>query len=583
MFASLSRFLAARASWVVIATALVAFLFPSLFLWVKGTVQTVILGLIMLTMGLTLSTDDFRVVARRPWDFCIGAVAQFCIMPLVAYVLVHVFRLEPALAIGILLVGSCPGGVSSNIMSFLCKGDVAFSVGMTCVSTLLAPVMTPLLMELTAGQIIEIDAVGMFVNILIVTIIPVGIGSALNYFFSPRPSFPKIQSLMPGLSVICLAFIVGSVISAVHDILVARGLALFALTFCVVFCHNTLGYVLGYATGRAFGFSVAKKRTISIEVGMQNAGLATNLASTFFVAEPLAVLPCAISCAWHSISGTILAGLFVRIKWLAVGLLLLVPSHSHAQADSTCADGEIHFLRKNFEVTCKNEHIFLRKNLIAPACLISAGAVGIGIKSWREGVRDAMQGLKGDHSDITFPYFHKQRRLVDDNLQYFPFLLYGGMGCFGVQSKHRFYDRVMTGATAYLIEAAMVNGLKYMVREGRPNTGRRNSFPSGHTTTAFTGAELARLEYGWSVGAPAYAVALTTAFLRMYHNRHWYNDVLAGAGIGIFAANAAYWLYPLERRWFTPKKRFSQSGAFVLVPTYDVIGKAPGLSCQAVF
>ena len=308
----LSRRLAANASLFIIAIAAVTFFFPEIFQWVRGTTQTVILGIIMLTMGLTLTTDDFRILARRPLDILTGACAQFFIMPCVAWLLVHGFRLEPALALGILLVGCCPGGVSSNIMSYLCHGDVAFSVGMTCASTLLAPVMTPLLMELTAGEIIEIDALGMFLNILIVTIIPVAIGCFLNYTYSQSRHFPTIQSLMPGLSVICLACIVGGVISTVHDDLVARGLWLFLWTFAVVFCHNTLGYIFGYATGRLARFTKAKKRTISIEVGMQNAGLATVLAGNFFAAQPLAVLPCAISCAWHSISGTILAGLFLR-------------------------------------------------------------------------------------------------------------------------------------------------------------------------------------------------------------------------------------------------------------------------------
>ena len=309
---SLSRQLAQHASLFVTAIAVLTFFVPDLFVWVRGTTQTVILGIIMLTMGLTLTTQDFRILAKRPLDILIGACAQFFIMPCVAYLLVHVFRLEPALALGILLVGCCPGGVSSNIMSYLCHGDVAFSVGMTCASTLLAPMMTPLLMQLTAGEIIEIDAIGMFLNILIVTIIPVGIGCFLNYTYSKRESFPTIQSLMPGLSVICLACIVGGVISTVHDDLVARGLMLFLWTFAVVLCHNTLGYILGYTAGRLARFNTAKKRTISIEVGMQNAGLATVLAGTFFAAQPLSVLPCAISCAWHSISGTILAGLFLR-------------------------------------------------------------------------------------------------------------------------------------------------------------------------------------------------------------------------------------------------------------------------------
>lgn len=310
---TLSGKLASHASLFVIGIAILTFFVSDLFSWVRGTTQTVILGIIMLTMGLTLTTKDFLILLQRPLDILIGACAQFLIMPCVAYLLVHIFHLEPALALGILLVGCCPGGVSSNIMSYLCHGDVAFSVGMTCASTLLAPIMTPMLMQFTAGEIIEIDTLGMFLNILIVTIIPVSIGCFLNYTYSKKPNFPTIQSLMPGLSVICLSCIVGGVISTVHDDLVSRGLMLFAWTFAVVFFHNSLGYLLGWMSGRLAGFNKAKKRTISIEVGMQNAGLATVLAGTFFAAQPLSVLPCAISCAWHSISGTILAGLYLRV------------------------------------------------------------------------------------------------------------------------------------------------------------------------------------------------------------------------------------------------------------------------------
>ena len=306
----LSSSLASHAALFIIAVAVITFFVPGLFKWVHGNTQTVILGLIMLTMGLTLTTQDFKIVLHRPLDIFVGAVAQFVIMPGVAWLLVHVWHLEPALALGILLVGCCPGGVSSNIMSYLCHGDVAFSVGMTCASTVLAPVMTPLLMQLTAGAIIEIDTVGMFLNILIVTILPISIGCVLNYYYSKRESFKTLQALMPGTSVILLACIVGGVISTVHDPLVERGFMLFIWTFAVVFCHNTLGYLLGWLSGKFAGFNTAKKRTISIEVGMQNAGLATVLAGTFFAAQPLSVLPCAISCAWHSISGTILAGIF---------------------------------------------------------------------------------------------------------------------------------------------------------------------------------------------------------------------------------------------------------------------------------
>ena len=320
VFKTISDTLSSKASLFVILTAVVTFFFPVLFEWVKGNTQTVILGIIMLTMGLTLTPEDFKLLAKRPLDILIGAAAQFTIMPLVAFSLSWLFSQVPAfapystaMAIGIILVGCCPGGVSSNIMSFLCKGDVAYSVGMTCASTLLAPVLTPLLVLWLAGERVDVDAWGMFQQILIVTIIPIAIGFFLNVWLGHKDVFQKIQGCMPGVSVACLACIVGGVITTVHDPLVENGIMLFLLTFCMVFCHNTIGYILGYSVGRMCQFSVEKKRTLSIEVDMQNAGLVTNLAMTFFVASnPMAVVPCAISCAWHSISGTILANIFAN-------------------------------------------------------------------------------------------------------------------------------------------------------------------------------------------------------------------------------------------------------------------------------
>lgn len=317
---TLSNLLSGKASLFVVLTAVVTFFFPGLFAWVKGDTQTVILGIIMLTMGLTLTPADFRLLASRPLDIFVGTLAQFTIMPLVAFALASAFTLIPAihpyavaLTIGIVLVGCCPGGVSSNIMSFLCKGDVAYSVGMTCASTLLAPVVTPLLVLWLAGARVDVDALGMFRQILIVTIIPIAIGFVLNMWLGHKEVFGKVQGSMPGVSVTCLACIVGGVVTQVHDPLVENGLMLFLFTFAMVFCHNCTGYLLGYLAGRFFGFSTAKKRTLSIEVGMQNAGLGTNLATTFFAAtNPLAVVPCAISCAWHSISGTILANIFAH-------------------------------------------------------------------------------------------------------------------------------------------------------------------------------------------------------------------------------------------------------------------------------
>lgn len=334
ILAKISKFLSTYTPLVVILAACIAAIWPQSFAWVQqGQRPNVILGIIMLTMGCTLSTEDFKILLRRPTDILLGTIAQFTVMPFVAFGLSKLFGLNPYLSAGIILVGCCPGGVSSNIMSFLCHGDVAFSVGMTTVSTLLAPIVTPLMVLLLAGQSIEVDALGMFKNICIVTLLPVALGVAFNYFGSKSAShstqhsahsstwFEDTKSVLPGISVLSLACIVGGVIYTVAPRLQESGLSLLGLTLCVVTLHNGLGYLLGYTFGRLAGFNTAKKRTISIEVGMQNAGMATVLANGFFAtpvaiaANPLAaltVVPCAISCAYHSISGTILASWFAR-------------------------------------------------------------------------------------------------------------------------------------------------------------------------------------------------------------------------------------------------------------------------------
>lgn len=311
-----TQWLSTYTSWVIIAIAVATFFVPQAFAWVHGTVQSIILGVIMLTMGLTLTVADMKILASRPFDIVLGTAAQFSLMPGIAWLLTiglsHLGLSVPReVMVGIILVGCCPGGVSSNIMSYLCRGDVAFSVGMTTVSTLLAPVVTPMLVLWLAGEQVEVDAIGMFLNILIVTLIPVSVGFCANLLWGHREAFRKAQQLMPSLSVIGLACVVGGVVAAVHGKLLLEGIGFFALVLVLVFCHNSMGYLMGYAVGRIAGFSKAKNRTVSIEVGMQNAGLATVLASTFFaISCPLAVIPCAISCAWHSISGTILASWF---------------------------------------------------------------------------------------------------------------------------------------------------------------------------------------------------------------------------------------------------------------------------------
>lgn len=298
--------LARQASPFVVAVAILSFIEPSLFSWVRGDVQVCILGLVMLTMGMTLTPQDFRILAQRPLDIFIGACAQFSVMPLLAWALVSCFDLPRGIAAGLILVGCCPGGVSSNIMSFLCKGDVAFSVGMTTASTLLAPLVTPLLVLWLAGESIEVDALGMFRSILCVTILPVAAGAFGNAFFGQRESYRQTCRLMPAVSVLGLAAIVGGVVSVHGNSFFQSG----ALIFLTVFLHNSLGYALGYLVARLTRMNRPKRRTLSIEVGMQNAGLATVLAGKHFPLLPEAAVASAICCVWHSITGTLMAGLY---------------------------------------------------------------------------------------------------------------------------------------------------------------------------------------------------------------------------------------------------------------------------------
>lgn len=199
------KFLSDYTSAVVIAIAVVTFLVPQLMGWVnyqlftdmvgnKFTSQSMIIGIIMFSMGLTLTAEDFKILAQRPLDICIGAAAQYLIMPFLALGISRVLQLPDAIALGLILVGCCPGGVSSNIMSYLCGGDVAFSVGMTTVSTLLSPIMTPLLVSfLASGTKINVEGLPMFVSIIETVILPVGLGFLLNRFLERKKLFRRFR------------------------------------------------------------------------------------------------------------------------------------------------------------------------------------------------------------------------------------------------------------------------------------------------------------------------------------------------------------------------------------------------------
>ena len=291
---------------LVLAAALLALACPEALSRVRPTVINYLLGLVMFGMGLTLKLHDFKIVFSRPKDVIIGCLAQFTIMPLLAWGLACLFRLDEALAIGVVLVGCCPGGTASNVITYLAKGDLALSVGMTGVSTLLAPFLTPLLTWALAGKNVDVDVASMFLSILWVVILPIVIGLLLKWMW---PKFTeRVTDYLPAFSSIAIALIVAIVISANAGRLLAGGL----LIIIVVILHNICGLSLGFLIGRLLGFSEPKKRAISIEVGMQNSGLASSLATIHFAAYPLATIPGALFSVWHNISGAMVAYFYRR-------------------------------------------------------------------------------------------------------------------------------------------------------------------------------------------------------------------------------------------------------------------------------
>ena len=297
----LSDFFGKWMALIVIAVAALALFAPQTCLWIKTSWINWLLGIVMFGMGLTLKVSDFKVVFSRPKDIIIGFIAQFTLMPLIAFLLAKAFNLPTEIAVGVILVGTCPGGTSSNVMTYLSKGDVPLSVGMTAVSTLFAPLMTPLLTLLYAGQRVDVNAVAMFLSIVKVVLVPIALGLVCNYFFEKVTR--QIVRILPLISTIAIIMIIASVVSANSARLKTVGL----IVVIVVILHNLLGYAAGYGVGKLLRLNTTKCRALSIEVGMQNSGLATSLAATHFAQYPLATIPGAVFSVWHNISGAVYA------------------------------------------------------------------------------------------------------------------------------------------------------------------------------------------------------------------------------------------------------------------------------------
>ena len=300
----LCDFIARWMGVMVLIVAALSLAVPSSFVWIDTWTINPMLGAIMFGMGLTLSPADFKVVLSRPKDILIGCLTQFTVMPLLALGLTWAFSLPQELAIGVILVGCCPGGTASNVITYLAKGDLALSVGMTAASTLLAPLLTPLLVWLLAGTMVDVDTVGMLMSIVYVVIAPIVCGLLCQRFL------PKLTKLLtpylPAFSSVVIAMVVGIVVS--HN--AARLLTAGLLIVAVVMIHNLLGLAIGFTVGRLLHLQRPKCVALSIEVGMQNSGLASSLAVLHFAAYPLATIPGAVFSVWHNISGALVAKLY---------------------------------------------------------------------------------------------------------------------------------------------------------------------------------------------------------------------------------------------------------------------------------
>jgi len=298
--------------WTILGTVW-AWFFPDHFVWfiadkIPGTEIKLInlgLGVIMLGMGLTLSLADFRAVLGRPWVVGLGVLSQFMIMPLLGWSVATLFDLPPMLKLGVILVSCCPGGTASNVICYLARANVALSVLMTMCSTLVAIVMTPVLTKLYASAILDVDAWAMFRSMLTIVLLPVVGGVTLNQLFGHK--LDAIRKISPTVSILVIVLIVGGVVGATKANIIAN----FGVLLVAIFILHALGFLLGYGAGWLARLVEGERRTLSIEVGMQNSGLGSALAKQHFTL--LAATPCAISALYHCLIGSFLAAIW-RVK-----------------------------------------------------------------------------------------------------------------------------------------------------------------------------------------------------------------------------------------------------------------------------
>lgn len=302
-----ASFLTKNISIIILICSALAFWKPESISWATGY-TSIFLGVAMFGMGLTIRAEDFKVVFSKPKEILVGCLAQYTVMPLSAWVLCKLLNLPADLAIGVILVGCCPGGTASNVITYIAGGDVPLSVGMTIASTLIAPLVTPVLVYVLGGAWVEVSLMAMVISVVKVVLVPVLLGILLHSLFGK--AIEKIQEVLPLVSVISIVMIISGIVASNKEKLITSGV----LVLGVVILHNLSGMLLGLGIARGMKLEYPKATAIAIEVGMQNSGLAVSLATANFAANPLATLPGAIFSVWHNIAGSIFAGIRRRKK-----------------------------------------------------------------------------------------------------------------------------------------------------------------------------------------------------------------------------------------------------------------------------
>lgn len=298
------RMVGLRFTFMTFAFGCAAFTFPAIFVsWGDFKLSRVIsplVQLILFGMGMTLTFSDFKLVLKRPKAIFIGTFLQYLIMPLSGFFFAYLFGLSGAVAAGVILIGSCPGGVSSNVLVYIAKANVALSVAMTTVSTLISPITTPLAMKLLAGSYVQVDTTDMMLSILRMIIAPLILGLLIHQYL-PRLA-KKMVNILPVMAMLAICMIIAITIAMSRNDILAVGLALLG----AVVCHNAVGFLLGYYGARASGLGKKDSRTVAIEVGIQNGGMATGLAFNVLHSAQAALGSAAFG-PWSAISGTALA------------------------------------------------------------------------------------------------------------------------------------------------------------------------------------------------------------------------------------------------------------------------------------